>query len=1078
MIEIKDKAFVPQSVYFPKSIDINLESYDLVLTSELMQKSYTFSGLTDESKSKNYFKFSVDFSEVDDAEYNYTISNTCTGLIRIGEIEDQLPDRYNYTPFTEEDSDNEIVQYYPNGNFKYRFQPNKIVEIVENGVVDVKPDSGYTALLNVEIHTDVAQTGHTDEEIEQAYESGYTSGVTDGVQEQKAKLTSTAVTENGTYSRPDGYNSVNVNVPVDNYYNSGYTSGYTDGFNTGYTSGCTDGYKDGYGDGFESGKTDGIQEQKAKLISTAITSNGTYNREDGYNSVSVNIAQTGHTDEEMEQAYNSGVTEGTRVQKAKLISTAVTSNGTYSRPDGYNSVNVNIPVDDYYNSGYTSGKTDGVQEQKAKLVTTAFTQNGTFTKEDGYKTVTVNVPTGETINNQTKSLNITENGTSAVTFDNGYTGLQQVNVNVNIAQTGHTDEEITQAYNSGVTYQKSLLVSTAITENGTYTRTDGYNSVSVNIAQTGHTDQEIEQAYNSGITEGTRVQKAKLTTTAVTSNGTYARPDGYSSIEVNVPTGSTIVNQTKTVNVTVNGSSAITFDNGYTGLEKVNLNVNIQQTGHTDQELEQAYNSGYTSGVTYQKSLLISTAVTTNGTYSRPDGYSSIEVNVPDRFQDGYTSGYTDGYEAASSGGSVQYFLLTVNVGSDIEAQAYKLNGNAAVTVTYGSSSSTQTYNGSALVFQVLPGFNYSVSFGSVTDFNSPSSITGMSTWGGSTSVIGNYEYIGGDIPYDEQYLTFEIVSGGTIQLNAKNSLAVREIDYSINNGEWISKKFDIYSWDNTISGLTAGDKIRFRGNNNTYSGDTFSGNVVYNVYGNINSIVKNRNFNDVSAYTQNGVFYELFKGSKVINAQNLKLSTTTLSNNCYQGMFQDCTKLTTAPALPATTLTEYCYYSMFNNCTSLTTTPALPATTLANNCYNGMFTNCTGLTTAPSVLPATTLANDCYNSMFYYCKNLTTAPSLPATTLAGNCYNSMFYGCTGLTTAPELPATTLIYSCYQNMFRNCSNINYIKCLATDISASSCLTDWVLGVANSGTFVKAATMEDWVEGSSGYPTGWTVQNAQ
>ena len=34
----------------------------------------------------------------------------------------------------------------------------------------------------------------------------------------------------------------------------------------------------------------------------------------------------------------------------------------------------------------------------------------------------------------------------------------------------------------------------------------------------------------------------------------------------------------------------------------------------------------------------------------------------------------------------------------------------------------------------------------------------------------------------------------------------------------------------------------------------------------------------------------------------------------------------------------------MFNDCTSLTTAPALPATTLANCCYDFMFNGCTSL--------------------------------------------------------------------------------------------------------------------------------------
>ena len=57
---------------------------------------------------------------------------------------------------------------------------------------------------------------------------------------------------------------------------------------------------------------------------------------------------------------------------------------------------------------------------------------------------------------------------------------------------------------------------------------------------------------------------------------------------------------------------------------------------------------------------------------------------------------------------------------------------------------------------------------------------------------------------------------------------------------------------------------------------------------------------------------------------------------------------------------------------TSLTIAPTLPATTLADNCYNGMFRECSSLTTAPE-LPATILASDCYRQMFQSCSNLNT---------------------------------------------------------------------------------------------------------
>ena len=164
----------------------------------------------------------------------------------------------------------------------------------------------------------------------------------------------------------------------------------------------------------------------------------------------------------------------------------------------------------------------------------------------------------------------------------------------------------------------------------------------------------------------------------------------------------------------------------------------------------------------------------------------------------------------------------------------------------------------------------------------------------------------------------------------------------------------------------------------------------------------------------------------------------------------------------------------MFDGCTSLTTAPVLPATTLANDCYFNMFNGCTALTTAPE-LPATVIDEYCYGSMFFRCTALTTAPELPATTLAPYCYNSMFKGCTSLTQAPVLPATTLVKGCYSGMFNECKNLNYIKCIATDITtASSSLNSWLEGVSSSGTFVNTAGVE-YPKGSSGIPEGWTVE---
>ena len=98
-------------------------------------------------------------------------------------------------------------------------------------------------------------------------------------------------------------------------------------------------------------------------------------------------------------------------------------------------------------------------------------------------------------------------------------------------------------------------------------------------------------------------------------------------------------------------------------------------------------------------------------------------------------------------------------------------------------------------------------------------------------------------------------------------------------------------------------------------------------------------------------------------------------------------------------------------------------------------------------------------------------------TDICSYCYYAMFYQCTNLTTAPVLPATTLAQNCYFYMFNSCTNLNYIKCLATDISAGSCTTGWVSGVAANGTFVKNASMSNWTTDANGIPSGWTVEDA-
>ena len=111
-------------------------------------------------------------------------------------------------------------------------------------------------------------------------------------------------------------------------------------------------------------------------------------------------------------------------------SLVATENGEYivtSSADGLSRVDVSVNIDtqSYYDDGYSNGKTAGIAEQKAKLDSSTFTSNGTYTREDGWNEIEVVVPT---VNNQNKTVDASINS-QGITYDSGYTGLGIVIVN-------------------------------------------------------------------------------------------------------------------------------------------------------------------------------------------------------------------------------------------------------------------------------------------------------------------------------------------------------------------------------------------------------------------------------------------------------------------------------------------------------------------------------------------------------------------------------------------------------------------------------------------------------------------------
>lgn len=368
--------------------------------------------------------------------------------------------------------------------------------------------------------------------------------------------------------------------------------------------------------------------------------------------------------------------------------------------------------------------------------------------------------------------------------------------------------------------------------------------------------------------------------------------------------------------------------------------------------------------------------------------------------------------------------------------------------------------------------------------------VVGGEIFVGSSAVTEVYQ--GEDLiwslnPYYSKYLTFNILSGGTLCWIGE---IVREIEYSVNDGPWVK----IYSTSQgTEVNVESGDVVRWKGNNESYwGGDAWhlarfiGGTAYFNIEGNIMSMVYGDNFIGNSVMPQTYTFIQMFSTTNVVNAENLILPTNRLTLFCYGHLFSGCGNLVEPPRLTASHPGARSYYGMFADCTSLTHMPYIKTISgdrdykyetcdqmfygcssltgltplrgvslggnhchgmfgrctslatipsdffqiegLSDNCFRGMFDRCSSLVNVPT-LPWETFpdyAEYCFREMFSDCTSLVNPPSLPATTLSVGCYYRMFAGCTSLASTPRLPAKTLLPSCYEQMFSDCTSLTAV----------------------------------------------------
>ena len=171
---------------------------------------------------------------------------------------------------------------------------------------------------------------------------------------------------------------------------------------------------------------------------------------------------------------------------------------------------------------------------------------------------------------------------------------------------------------------------------------------------------------------------------------------------------------------------------------------------------------------------------------------------------------------------------------------------------------------------------------------------------------------------------------------------------------------------------------------------------------------------------------YEMFYGCTSLTKAS-DICANSFGPRCCERMFYECKALTETPKFTGEIeLKERSFQEMFRGCTALKTAHDFKKLTLNGTyCCNYMFYECSKLETAPA-LPATTLNDYCYNYMFYGCTSLVKAPDLPAKTLARGCYDAMFSGCQNL----------LSIKCLMNITRS-DGYKYLSNWMKDVTNSS-----------------------------------------
>lgn len=306
----------------------------------------------------------------------------------------------------------------------------------------------------------------------------------------------------------------------------------------------------------------------------------------------------------------------------------------------------------------------GGGEGGCNLTTLTATSNGIYipTEYDGYSKVEVNVKNSECPELEAEVERLEGENAELVNKNEELSGeIEEKNTEIE-----RLEGEVTKAYNTGMADQKAKLESVTFTENGVYTKEDGYNMVTVDVPSGGcpELEREVEEL------------------TAELNNKVEELAEKESEV-ITLTEANTALNE---VNNTLSE-------------ENTELTTENQTLTDENTRLREEVTTAYDDGIAYQKGKLSSKFIYQDGTYTNEDGWNSVEVIAGSYGLSRTLENIEGGLEDI---GSMKYSAIyrlfgvgrEINVPSGQYADFLEFNG-AYTRVT----DATYTINGAVLAF-------------------------------------------------------------------------------------------------------------------------------------------------------------------------------------------------------------------------------------------------------------------------------------------------------------------------------------------------------------------------------------------